>query len=209
MIACFPFVFSQILPLLTYAGLLVVPVGAIVFAEHQIFPRIGYTRYWSSYRELSFSTPAIASWALGLIFGFGLNTLDVMSFFYLFIPTWVFTIIVYTLLAARYGAKNKYPEAKRQEKIQNENIVSYQKQKAEQEPVPVKDNTILTKVIKTVALTTLFIILIFACIVLFQSGDELDYTQNREMFYRYAFIGTIIYFTTAYWALRRGKTKKD
>ena len=37
-VACFPFVFSQILPLLTYAGLLVVPVGAIVFAEHVIFP---------------------------------------------------------------------------------------------------------------------------------------------------------------------------
>ena len=62
-VACFPFVFSQILPLLTYAGLLVVPVGAIVFAEHQIFPRIGYTRYWAHYRELTFSTPAIASWA--------------------------------------------------------------------------------------------------------------------------------------------------
>lgn len=65
-IACFPFVFSQILPLLTYAGLLVVPVGAIVFAEHQIFPRIGFTRYWSSYRKLTFSTPAVAAWGLGL-----------------------------------------------------------------------------------------------------------------------------------------------
>ena len=44
-VACFPFVFSQMLPLLTYAGLIVVPVGAIVFAEHVIFPRIGLTRY--------------------------------------------------------------------------------------------------------------------------------------------------------------------
>ncbi|MFD1690830.1 hypothetical protein ACFSHR_02465 [Azotobacter chroococcum] len=37
-VACFPFVFTKMLPLLTYAGLLVVPVGAIVFAEHVIFP---------------------------------------------------------------------------------------------------------------------------------------------------------------------------
>jgi purine-cytosine permease-like protein len=44
LVACFPFVFSQMLPLLTYAGRLVVPVGAIVFAEHFIFPRIGLTR---------------------------------------------------------------------------------------------------------------------------------------------------------------------
>ena len=35
------------LPLLTYAGLVLVPIGGIVFAEHQIFPRIGFTRYWA------------------------------------------------------------------------------------------------------------------------------------------------------------------
>ncbi len=103
-VACFPFVFSQILPLLTYAGLLVVPVGAIVFAEHVIFPRIGLTRYWVTYRKLKHSTPAVASWGLGLVFGFGLNALDVISFYYLFIPTWVFTIICYTIMAKRYGA---------------------------------------------------------------------------------------------------------
>ena len=73
-IACFPFVFTQILPLLTYAGLLVVPVGAIVFAEHQIFPRIGLTRYWLYYQKKDKSIPSIASWIIGLIFGFGLNT---------------------------------------------------------------------------------------------------------------------------------------
>ncbi|MEL7532321.1 MAG: hypothetical protein AAFN10_13470, partial [Bacteroidota bacterium] len=109
-VACFPFVFSQILPLLTYAGLLVVPVGAIVFAEHQIFPRIGLTRYWASYRKLTHSTPAVASWGLGLVFGFGLNFLDVMSFYYLFIPTWIFTILIYTLLAKQYGADKPYLE---------------------------------------------------------------------------------------------------
>jgi purine-cytosine permease-like protein len=108
-IGCFPFVFSQILPLLTYAGLLVVPVGAIVFAEHQIFPKIGYTRYWSKFQDYAHSLPAVASWGLGLVFGFGLNMLDVMSFYYLFIPTWFFTILIYILLAGRYGAKQKYP----------------------------------------------------------------------------------------------------
>lgn len=208
-IGCFPFVFSQILPLLTYAGLLVVPVGAIVFAEHQIFPRIGYTRYWSSYRQLTFSTPAIASWGLGLIFGFGLNALDVMSFFYLFIPTWIFTIIVYTLLASRYGASKAYPEAERQEKIRNENIATYQERQAELEPVPVKDLSIFTKVLKGIALSALLITLILACIVLFGSADGMVYLENREIFYRYAFICTLTYFITAYWAFKRGKAKNN
>lgn len=208
-VACFPFVFSQILPLLTYAGLLVVPVGAIVFAEHQIFPKIGYTRYWSHYRELTFSTPAIASWALGLVFGFGLNALNVMSFYYLFVPTWIFTILIYTFLAGRYGAKEKYPEAAKKEKIYYQNIEAFQEEKAKEEVVPVVDNSIFTKVLRYISLLVLLITLVLACIVLFGSSDEAVYIQNREIFYQYAFICTLIYFVTAYWALKRGKSKKS
>tara|TARA_R110002033_G_scaffold1117_10_gene10465 strand:- start:4229 stop:5947 length:1719 start_codon:yes stop_codon:yes gene_type:complete len=207
-IACFPFVFSQILPLLTYAGLLVVPVGAIVFAEHQIFPRIGYTRYWSSYSNLTFSTPAIVSWGLGLVFGFGLNAFNVMSFFYLFIPTWLFTIVIYTLLAGRYGAKNKYPEAEEQEKLRNEKIVAFQEQKGKLETKQKKDTSLLSKILKVVSITALVTTLVLAGIVLFDSANENLYVENREIFYRYAFICTIIYFVTAYWVLLRGKSKK-
>ncbi|MCJ8163278.1 hypothetical protein MKJ04_00380 [Pontibacter sp. E15-1] len=207
-IACFPFVFSQILPLLTYAGLIVVPVGAIVFAEHQIFPRIGYTRYWATYRELTFNTPAVASWALGLIFGFGLNALNAMSFFYLFIPTWVFTILVYTFLAARYGAKKEYPIAEEQESMRNENIARFQEQKAKLEDKHIKDHSLFSRVLKSISIMALIIILVLASIVLFGSSDENMYLQNREQFYRYAFICTIVYFVAAYWVLQRGKHKK-
>lgn len=206
-VACFPFVFSQILPLLTYAGLLVVPVGAIVFAEHQIFPRIGYTRYWSSYRELTFSTPAIASWGLGLVFGFGMNALDIMSFFYLFIPTWIFTILVYTFLAARYGAKKAYPDAEKRDKARHENILRFQEHKAQTEKKPIKDNSSFSKLLKTIAIIALIITLVLACIVLFDSANKDMYFENREIFYSYGFVCTVIYFITAYWALRRGKSK--
>lgn len=207
-VACFPFVFTQILPLLTYAGLLVVPVGAIVFAEHQIFPRIGLTRYWSSYRQLSTSTPAIVSWGLGLIFGFGLDFLNVMSFYYLFIPTWVFTILVYTLLASKFGAKDKYPEEEKQEKIRNQQIEKHQEQQAQTEPVLIEDNSLFSKVLQGVAILALGVTLVLAGITMFNSPDETVYTSNRELFYRHAFICTIVYFATAYWVMQR-KNKKQ
>ncbi|APQ18710.1 purine-cytosine permease family protein [Maribacter hydrothermalis] len=207
-IACFPFVFSQILPLLTYAGLLVVPVGAIVFAEHQIFPRIGYTRYWSSYSNLTFSTPAIVSWGLGLVFGFGLNALNVMSFFYLFIPTWVFTIGVYTFFAGRYGAKEKYPEAEEKEEIRNEKIVAFQEEKSKLKTKPNNDTSLFSKFLKLVSIVALIITLVLASIVLFDSANKNSYITNRELFYTYAFVCTVTYFITAYWVLLRGKSKK-
>lgn len=206
-IACFPFVFSQILPLLTYAGLLVVPVGAIVFTEHQIFPRIGFTRYWSSYRKLTFSMPAVASWALGLVFGFGLNALDVISFYYLFIPTWLFTLAVYTLLASKYGAKQDYPEEEKEEKVRMETIELFQERKAKEEPVISKDVSLFSKMLKFVAISALVTTLVLACNVMFGSATESNYIENRELFYTYAFISTIVYFVLAYWALKRGKSK--
>ncbi len=204
-IACFPFVFSQILPLLTYAGLLVVPVGAIVFAEHQIFPKIGYTRYWSKYQNYIHSVPAVASWGLGLVFGFGLNFLDVMSFYYLFIPTWFFTIILYTFLASRYGAKEQYPEQVEKELTQSQNIERFQLQQAKAESVVVDDNSMFSKALRVIAFASLAITLYLAGNVLFGSADEGAYLENRETFYSIGFICTIVYFIAAYWAMKRGK----
>ncbi len=204
-IACFPFVFSQILPLLTYAGLLVVPVGAVVFAEHQIFPRIGYTRYWSKFQDFAHSMPAIASWGAGLVFGFGLNYLDVMSFYYLFVPTWVFTILVYTFLAGRFGAKKAYPDAVIKEERFNALVEEYHTELAAEEPIATKDNSLFTKILTALAFLALGTTLVLAGLVLFGSEDERAYVANRDTFYTYGFICTIIYFALIYWAKQRGK----
>ena len=204
-VACFPFVFSQILPLLTYAGLIVVPVGAIVFAEHQIFPRIGYTRYWSTYRELIFNSPAIASWVLGLVLGFGLNALNIMSFFYLFIPTWIFTILIYTVLSARFGAKKQYPEKEKIENEENENVERYFDWKHNQEQVFLPKNTVFTKMLDGLSILSLAFTLILGLIVLLGSPDEGTYLANRETFYLYGFACTIVYFISAYWAMKSKK----
>ena len=205
-VACFPFVFSQILPLLTYAGLLVVPVGAIVFAEHQLFPKIGYTRYWSKFQDYKTSTPAILSWILGLIFGFGLNVLDIMSFYYLFIPTWFFTILVYTFLAGKYGANKTYPEGEQKEQEYNMAVVKYHEKLAEEESEPQPDISVFSKVLKIVAYAALGLTLFLAIRTLVASPDEASYISNRGTFYQIGFACTLIYFITAYWAMHRKKS---
>ena len=205
-VACFPFVFSQILPLLTYAGLLVVPVGAIVFTEHQIFPKIGYTRYWSKFQEYKNSSPAVLSWIIGLIFGFGLNALDVMSFYYLFIPTWFFTILVYTFLASKYGANKKYPEDEKKEDAYNKAIVKYHKKLEAEEPETVQDVSIYTKALKLVSYGALGLTLFLAIKTLVASPDEAAYISNRAVFYQIGFACTLLYFIAAYWAMQRRKS---
>ncbi|WP_166422379.1 hypothetical protein [Paraglaciecola sp. 20A4] len=204
-IACFPFVFTKLLPLLTYAGLLVVPVGAIVFAEHFIFPKIGFTRYWVAYRQLTHSRPAVVAWGLGLVFGFGLNILDVLSFYYLFIPTWFFTIIVYTYMAKRHGAADKYPEEQAKMEAFNERVELHQAEQAANEPEPVIHISKLTKLLRVTAISSLVITFLLACNTMFFSANIPAYEVNRDMFFTVAFICTLIYFFTAYWAMQRKK----
>ncbi|SFB65170.1 hypothetical protein [Azotobacter beijerinckii] len=204
-VACFPFVFSKMLPLLTYAGLLVVPVGAIVFAEHFIFPRIGLTRYWVTYRKLSHSTPAVASWGAGLVFGFGLNALDIISFYYLFVPTWIFTIIVYTVMAKKYGAGEQYPEEEAALLSFDQKVEAFQEEQAKTYKMPIQDNTTFSKLLHIVAHASLTIALLLACNTMFFSPDMAAYEENREIFYEVGFACTVIYFAAAYWAMRRRK----
>jgi len=204
-IACFPFVYKQILPLLTYAGLLVVPVGGIVFAEHFLFPRLGLTRYWVKYRGLEHSTPAVASWAAGLVFGFGLNYLQVMSFFYLFLPTWAFTGVLYTILASRYGALERYPAEEAAERERNTAIREYQAQQALLKNRPVPDNTAISNGLRVVKWGALAVILILALIVMFGSPDMTIYERNVSVFQSWGFALTIVYFASAYALLQRTK----
>ncbi len=204
-VACFPFVFSKMLPMLTYAGLLVVPVGAIVFTEHVVFPRIGLTRYWARYRKLAHSTPAVASWIAGLVFGFGLNALNVISFFYLFIPTWFFTATLYTLLARKSGAAESYPEEEAADRARALEIEAYQAKQAESEPAAVKNTSILSTLLKVVSWGSLAVILVLASRIMFGSPDLAAYEANRDVFYRYGFVYTIVYFVAAYWVLLRAK----
>ena len=193
------------LSLLTYAGLLVVPVGAIVFAEHFIFPRIGYTRYWVAYRQLTHSRPAVVAWGLGLAFGFGLNALDILSFYYLFIPTWFFTIFVYTVMAKRHGAAEKYPEEQAKMEAFNQSVELHQEEQARNEPDPVIHISKLTKSLRVISIASLVVTFALACNTMFFSADLSGYEVNRDMFFNVGFACTLIYFFTAYWAMQRKK----
>ncbi|MBT8297487.1 MAG: hypothetical protein KJO52_04060, partial [Maribacter sp.] len=115
-------------------------------------------------------------------------------------------IAVYTLLASRYGAKQKYPEEAKEENLRNEKIERFQEQKAKEEPVISKDVSFFSKGLKFVAISALVATLVLACNVLFGSASEANYIENRELFYTYTFICTLIYFAMAYWALKRGKS---
>jgi NCS1 family nucleobase:cation symporter-1 len=109
-VACSPFVFTGLLNFVGYYGLLLMPVGAIAFTEYWIFPRIGFTQYWVAKKKLLVSWPALLSWGIAIGVALLLEKSGTLHLFFLFVPVWILTVTLYTLMAAFAGAREQLPE---------------------------------------------------------------------------------------------------
>ncbi len=110
-IACFPFVFSRLMDFVGLMGLLLAPVGAIIVTEHWLFPKLGFSRYWSHYKKQFINIPAITAWLSSLLLALGLNYMG-LHLYFLLLPCWFAATFVYTLMAALMGARQTYAEGK-------------------------------------------------------------------------------------------------
>jgi len=116
-IACFPFVFTKLLEFVGYYGLLLMPIGAIVFTEHWVFPRIGFTRYWASHKKLTLSWPALLSWIIAIATALVLEQTGTLHLFFLFIPIWILTMVLYIAFAAAAGVRQTFPQDTPQQQL--------------------------------------------------------------------------------------------
>jgi cytosine permease len=109
-VACFPFVFRELLNFVGLYGLLLMPVGAIVVVEHWIFPRIGYTQFWSAKKGQALNAPALIAWVVAVGVALLCWKLGWVHIFFLALPVWILTAVLYILLAASSGARESLPE---------------------------------------------------------------------------------------------------
>ncbi|QQS54414.1 MAG: hypothetical protein IPM89_00635 [Candidatus Competibacteraceae bacterium] len=205
--SCFPFIYRSILPILAYAGLVLVPIGGIVFAEQHIFPRLGYKSNWRRLKGVKDNMPALITWAICLVFGFGLNFINIIPFVYLFLPTWALSIILYTILAKKAGADKSYPEAEKREQEFDKAVAEYHAELAAKEQhEPACGTTVSIKIIRAVWIVVgLIVPAVLAWRVLFNSPDLYAYYVNRELFYNLTIWCTVIYFAFAWWDLQLSK----
>jgi len=105
-IACSPFVFSELLGFLGLMALVMAPIGGLIFSEHFLFKRFGLTRYWHSTTGSPLNVPALLTWIVSVgvaaVFGYGFS----VDVFFLFIPAWLSALVLYPLFAAAMGAKD-------------------------------------------------------------------------------------------------------
>ena len=95
--ACFPALVMQLLEFVALYGLILMPLGAVIFLDVFVLRKMGLA---SNYAELTKShfNPAVGiTWAISLVFCLGLNIYGGIEIFFLGLPGWFVAVIVYLI----------------------------------------------------------------------------------------------------------------
>lgn len=202
MVACFPFVFNELMNFVGLMGLVLAPIGAVIVTEHWLFPRIGLTRYWISYAGRTTNWAALIAWGGSLVIALVLTRFG-LHLFFLMIPTLLSATLIYCVLAATMGARVSYTEQvaihEQAESIRRSQEATYLQENtgpAQQQ----KAASTKQKATGFIALLALIVCAIMAVMVF--SGGAL------ETFRSWLILPSVIYFIAAtLWAIEKEKTK--
>lgn len=117
-LSCFPLFFMKLLDYVAIYGLVLMPVGAVVFTEHWIFPKLGIPRYQAESRRQVFNWKVLLVWLGSLIFAFILP----VHLYFRWLPGYMFALVFY--LALNWGSRKSAPEmlqGNQSERAVNEN----------------------------------------------------------------------------------------
>ena len=110
-LACFPVFFLRLLNYVAIYGLVVMPVGAIVFTEHWIVPKLGVERYRTKRLGHALNWKAAAVWVATLAFCYGLFQVGVHEYF-VWLPGYLFAIAAYAGIKAALDRGETPPVAR-------------------------------------------------------------------------------------------------
>lgn len=105
--ACFPALVMKLLDFVALYGLLLMPMGAVIFADFYFSKKMGFQSEGALSAKSDFSLPALLSWLLTLGFCLVLNFFYGVEIFFLGLPGWFVAVAIFVVLS-----KVKYPLAK-------------------------------------------------------------------------------------------------
>ncbi len=99
--ALFPALMMQLLGFVALYGLVLMPMGAVVFADFWLVPRLGLRPDYAAWKEVVFSWPAALAWGGTLGACWGINWAWGLEIFFLALPGWFIAVALY--LGASYA----------------------------------------------------------------------------------------------------------
>ena len=95
--AVFPALVMKLLDFVALYGLILMPMGTVIFIDFWLLPRLGMKRFYAEVSGINFNWAAGAAWVLTLCFCLLLNIGVNVEKFFLFIPAWFFAAVIYII----------------------------------------------------------------------------------------------------------------
>jgi len=104
--ALFPALMMRLLDFVALYGLLLMPMGAVIFADFWLLPKLNLRQDYAEWRSIVFSLPAAAAWMLTLAACWGINALWGLQIFFLGLPGWFIATGIYVGFAYVQQTRN-------------------------------------------------------------------------------------------------------
>ncbi len=117
LVGLFPVIFMKLLDFVALYGLSLMPIGAIIFTEHWLFPRLGLRQYWTERQRQFVNVPALVTWMVVIAICFPWETflgfdspmaMVGVHLFFRWLPGWfiaagLYVALCYLMPGARAG----------------------------------------------------------------------------------------------------------
>jgi purine-cytosine permease-like protein len=95
--ACFPALVMRLLEFVALYGLILMPVGAIIFIDVYLFKKIGLIDYYAERTNSTFNWSVAITWVATLALCLALNLFFNIEIFFLGLPGWFVAVLIYVI----------------------------------------------------------------------------------------------------------------
>lgn len=213
LVGLFPAIFMKLLNFVAIYGLVLMPIGAVIFAEHWLLPKMGLLQYWVERRRLSVNLPALIAWLTVLVLCFPIEDFTAgrirspmasmgVGLFFRWLPAWFLTVGAYLLLCRLTPGARREPHepADAQPDVQAVTLPA-----TTNRPRPLPPIAWIGGVIAALSLTAC---LYLALMVFIGGSDPIAYARNLNTYQTGLMIATVTYFVGGViWATQREKAR--
>ena len=107
-IGIFPGLSMKFMNFAALYGLILMPMGAVIFADHFLMKKAGMQRFFAERRNISFFVPPALAWLLTLSLCLVMNLRFGLQIFFLGLPGWFIAVIIYMGLSYLYQRKRSH-----------------------------------------------------------------------------------------------------
>lgn len=100
--AIFPIVIMKLLGFVALWGMILMPMGAVIFADYWLLPRLGLSRFIAERVRLPVNWAAAGAWLTSILFCVGLLcAFGADKLFFVSLPGWFVTVLAYVILSKK------------------------------------------------------------------------------------------------------------